>query len=85
MYMSANNRYGTNIILCFQRKEYVRYAKVFPLSEVLDFKLPSKWYRRAVGGLEIVFGLALALLPSRKYIIILADLRSSVYVILFVA
>lgn len=50
----------------FQRKEYVRYAKVFPLTETLDFKLPSKWYRRAVGGLEILFGLALAAIPSRK-------------------
>ncbi|XP_022835772.1 uncharacterized protein LOC111363200 [Spodoptera litura] len=50
----------------FQRKEYVRYAKVFPLTETLDFKLPSKWYRRAVGGLEILFGLALAAIPSHK-------------------
>lgn len=39
---------------------------MFPLTETLDFKLPSKWYRRAVGGLEILFGLALALVPSRK-------------------
>lgn len=51
----------------FQRKEYVRYAKVFPLTEMLDFKVPSKWYRRTVGGLEIFFGLCLALIPSRKY------------------
>lgn len=48
------------------RKEYVRYAKVFPFSEILDFKLPSKWYRRAVGALEIIFGLALAVIPSHK-------------------
>lgn len=48
------------------RKEYVRYAKVFPLSETLDFKLPSKWYRRTVGALEILFGLALAIVPSHK-------------------
>ncbi|XP_045765072.1 novel acetylcholine receptor chaperone [Maniola jurtina] len=48
------------------RKEYVRYAKVFPFSEMLDFKLPSKWYRRTVGGLEILFGLALATIPSHK-------------------
>lgn len=45
----------------------MRYAKVFPLSETFDFKLPSKWYRRGVGGLEILFGLAMALIPSRKY------------------
>ena len=38
------------------RTEYAKYAKVFPLAKVLDFKLPSKWYRRVVGGLEIVAG-----------------------------
>ncbi|XP_073951224.1 novel acetylcholine receptor chaperone isoform X2 [Choristoneura fumiferana] len=48
------------------RKEYVRYAKVFPLTETLDFKLPSKWYRRTVGALEILFGLTLALVPGHK-------------------
>lgn len=46
------------------RKEYVKYAKVFPLSEALDFKVPSKWYRRAVGTLEIVCGMAMAFIPS---------------------
>ncbi|XP_043275746.1 novel acetylcholine receptor chaperone [Venturia canescens] len=48
------------------RKEYVKYAKVFPLSETLDFKVPSKWYRRVVGSLEIICGLAMATIPSRK-------------------
>jgi len=38
------------------RTEYAKYAKVFPLAKLLDFKLPSKWYRRVVGGLEIVAG-----------------------------
>ncbi|XP_023710197.1 transmembrane protein 35A [Cryptotermes secundus] len=46
------------------RKEYVKYAKVFPLSEALDFKVPSKWYRRTVGTLEIICGLAMAFIPS---------------------
>lgn len=40
-----------------QRKEYVKYAKVFPLSSIFDFKIPSKWYRRVVGGLEVACGL----------------------------
>lgn len=48
------------------RKEYVKYAKVFPLSELLDFKIPSKWYRRTVGVLEIFFGAALAFYPNHK-------------------
>ncbi|KAF3422585.1 hypothetical protein E2986_13601, partial [Frieseomelitta varia] len=46
------------------RKEYVKYAKVFPLSGTLDFKVPSKWYRRVVGSLEIICGLAMAIVPS---------------------
>lgn len=48
------------------RKEYVKYAKVFPLTELLDFKIPSKWYRRVVGSLEIVCGLAMAFIPSNS-------------------
>ncbi|KYB27569.1 novel acetylcholine receptor chaperone [Tribolium castaneum] len=48
------------------RKEYVKYAKVFPFSEALDFKIPSKWYRRTVGTLEIVCGIAMAFVPNHK-------------------
>ncbi|XP_034936033.1 transmembrane protein 35A [Chelonus insularis] len=48
------------------RKEYVKYAKVFPLAELLNFKVPSKWYRRVVGSLEIISGLAMAIIPNRK-------------------
>ncbi|RZC35083.1 transmembrane protein 35 [Asbolus verrucosus] len=48
------------------RKEYVKYAKVFPLAEALDFKIPSKWYRRTVGALEIICGLAMAFVPNHK-------------------
>lgn len=53
--------------LFFQRKEYVKYSKVFPLSEVFDIKIPSKWYRRVVGGLEVGSGIAMALIPNRKF------------------
>jgi hypothetical protein len=56
--------------ILFQRKEYVKYAKVFPLSEALDFKVPSKWYRRTVGTLEIICGLAMAFIPSSMYLFI---------------
>ncbi|VEN51867.1 unnamed protein product [Callosobruchus maculatus] len=48
------------------RKEFVKYAKVFPFSEMLDFKIPSKWYRRTVGALEIICGIAMAFIPSHK-------------------
>ena len=58
-----------------QRKEYVKYAKVFPLSEALDIKIPPKWYRRIVGSMEIICGLALSLVPSSKLIIIIIFLH----------
>ncbi|XP_044752495.1 novel acetylcholine receptor chaperone [Coccinella septempunctata] len=48
------------------RKEYVRYSKVFPFSEMFDFKVPSKWYRRIVGSIEIACGIALAFYPNHK-------------------
>ncbi len=48
------------------RNEYAKYAKEFPLSRALDFKVPSKWYRRSVGGLEILCGLVLMVVPHRK-------------------
>lgn len=56
------------LLFCFlfQRKEYVKYSKVFPLSDVFDFKIPSKWYRRSVGVLEIVSGLAMSFIPNCK-------------------
>ncbi|ALC44399.1 CG13920 [Drosophila busckii] len=48
------------------RTEYVKYAKVFPLTAFFGVKIPSKWYRRTVGILEIVCGLAMALIPYHK-------------------
>lgn len=52
----------------FQRKDYVKYAKVFPLSKTIDFKVPAKWYRRAVGGTEVLSGFCLAFVPYSKYL-----------------
>lgn len=48
------------------RKEYVKYSKVFPLSSMFDFKIPSKWYRRVVGILEVTCGVAMAAVPNHK-------------------
>merc|ERR1712179_802018 len=48
------------------RSEYAKYAKVFPFAKTLGYKVPSKWYRRSVGGLEIVCGLVLLLVPIRR-------------------
>ena len=47
------------------RTEYAKYAKVFPLAKTLEFKVPSKWYRRTVGGSEILCGIIMMLIPSR--------------------
>lgn len=68
-----NNAWIVSVFLFFffQRKEYVKYSKVFPLSEVFDIKIPSKWYRRVVGGLEVGSGIAMALIPNRKLAAIL--------------
>lgn len=45
----------------------MKYSKVFPLADLFDIKIPSKWYRRVVGGLEVGSGFAMATIPSRKY------------------
>merc|ERR1712141_961034 len=48
------------------RTEYAKYAKVFPLAKTLEFKVPSKWYRRTVGCLEILSGILMMAIPSRS-------------------
>jgi len=48
------------------RKHYVKYAKVFPMASLLEFRVPSKWYRRAIGGIEVICGGLLAGFPSHK-------------------
>jgi hypothetical protein len=52
-------------IFFLARSEYAKYAKVFPLAKTFEYKVSSKWYRRSVGGLEIVCGLVMMLVPSR--------------------
>ncbi|XP_074039798.1 novel acetylcholine receptor chaperone isoform X2 [Leptinotarsa decemlineata] len=61
-----NVKHVTEICSTDQRKEYVKYAKVFPFSEMMDFKIPSKWYRRTVGALEMICGAAMAFIPNHK-------------------
>ncbi|KAK2715263.1 hypothetical protein QYM36_010044 [Artemia franciscana] len=48
------------------RKEFVKYAKVFPLSKTLEFKVSPKWYRRVIGGFEVALGIVLALIPHAR-------------------
>nr|CAG4643622.1 EOG090X0IKQ [Ilyocryptus agilis] len=48
------------------RQEYVKYAKIIPLGRLLNVKIPSKWYRRIVGGLEIACGVALTFIPHKR-------------------
>lgn len=40
---------------------------------MLDIKVPSKWYRRVIGGLEVVCGLAMAAIPNRKYLVLMNE------------
>jgi len=61
------NIYILILLYFLQRKDYVKYAKVFPLSKTVDFKVPAKWYRRAVGGTEVLSGVCLAFVPYSKY------------------
>lgn len=46
------------------QKSFIRYAKVFPFSQTLGFKVPSKWFRRTIGALETISGIALVFLPG---------------------
>ncbi len=39
--------------------------QAFPLAKTLDFHVPSKWYRRSVGGIEVACGAVLLLVPHR--------------------
>eukprot|EP00092_Neocalanus_flemingeri_P080006 GFUD01099736.1.p1 GENE.GFUD01099736.1~~GFUD01099736.1.p1 ORF type:complete len:171 (+),score=45.96 GFUD01099736.1:24-536(+) len=48
------------------RAEYVKYAKVFPFAKSVGYRVPSKWYRRGVGGVEILCGLIMLVIPNRK-------------------
>ena len=38
------------------RSEYAKFAKVFPGAKLAGVKVPSKWYRRGVGVIEILCG-----------------------------
>nr|CAG4648386.1 EOG090X0IKQ [Moina brachiata]SVE93369.1 EOG090X0IKQ [Moina brachiata] len=48
------------------RQQYVKYAKIIPLARLLNIKIPSKWYRRTVGGLEVLCGFALTFIPHKR-------------------
>jgi len=46
------------------RKNFVKYAKAFPLASLVNVKVSPKVYRIAVGWIEIVAGFTLALIPG---------------------
>merc|ERR1712071_217330 len=49
------------------RTEYVKYSKVIaPLGRLFNVKIASKWFRRSVGGLEILCGIALTFIPHKR-------------------
>lgn len=46
------------------RKHFVRYSKVFPLSQTLNFKVSPKLFRKTVGWLEVISGFTLMFIPG---------------------
>ncbi|KAL7046448.1 hypothetical protein ACKWTF_002575 [Chironomus riparius] len=46
------------------RKHYVKYAKAFPMASLFDIRVPSKWYRRIIGAIEVICGGLMAGFPS---------------------
>lgn len=49
-----------------QRRDFVAFAKVFPLTSQLALKVPPKEYRLIVGYTELVCGTILALIPNDR-------------------
>lgn len=37
------------------------------MAAMLDIRIPSKWYRRIIGGIEMICGVLLVGVPSREY------------------
>ena len=66
-----------------QRQEYVKYAKIIPLAKLLNVKIPSKWYRRIVGALEILCGIALTFIPHSNAFYFLSIFSSQHFNVLF--
>merc|ERR1712122_38205 len=48
------------------REEYAKFTKVLPGAKTLGYKVPSKYYRRGVGVVEILCGIVLLVIPNRK-------------------
>lgn len=46
------------------RRNFVQYAKVFPLAKTFAFKVPSKYYRITVGWTEVICGTILVFIPG---------------------
>ncbi|KAG8186094.1 hypothetical protein JTE90_003177 [Oedothorax gibbosus] len=46
------------------RRNFVGYAKVFPLSRSLGFRVPSRHLRLSVGWVEVLCGIALVFVPG---------------------
>lgn len=46
------------------RRNFVHYAKVFPLAKTMGIKIPSKYLRIVVGWLEVLCGAVLIFIPG---------------------
>ena len=50
--------------LSFQRKVFIKYAKVFPLIVQTGFKPNAHMYRKVFGTTEVVCGVLLSIIPG---------------------
>lgn len=48
------------------RKNFIQYAKVFPLAKQLGFKVPPKVLRLTVGWTEVIAGSILVMIPVQR-------------------
>lgn len=47
------------------RRQFVQFAKLFPLADHFGWKISPRTYRESIGYTEIVMGLLLCLIPGR--------------------
>jgi len=58
-----------------QRTQFVRMAKVFPLADMLEFRVDADVYRVAVGVSELVCGAVLAMIPGMYFLVTFVTVR----------
>lgn len=63
------------LVYLFQRKIFIRTAKVVPFVKLFGLKLDPHLYRKVVGVTEVVCGLLLTVVPGRISTLTMLTLR----------